>query len=148
MFNCGPRGGTQGAKPGSGVQRFGALRALGIRPLVSAIRGLRKALFSRMLPEGVPTLGLLPSGHRQHAQRLRLLDQHCALFFCLSLSAPSGPVGTFRFSAGYLPSVRPLRLHCPPPWSSLDPCAQSPCMQHPPCHQIRLASACWSGWIP
>ena len=35
--NCGPRGGTGGAKPGSGVQRFWGL---GIRPLVSVIRGL------------------------------------------------------------------------------------------------------------
>ena len=42
----GPRKcGQQGVEPDSGVQRFwGPLRGLGIRPLVSAIRGLGKAL--------------------------------------------------------------------------------------------------------
>ena len=43
FLKCGPRGGTQGAEPDSVVQRFWGpfrLRGLGIRPLVSAIRGL------------------------------------------------------------------------------------------------------------
>ena len=41
MINCGPRGGTGGAKPGStGPEVLGPLRGLGIRPLVSVIRGL------------------------------------------------------------------------------------------------------------
>ena len=55
LLNCDPRGGTQGAEPGSGIQRFwGPLEASEIRRLVSAIRGLGKGWLFRGLGEGCP----------------------------------------------------------------------------------------------
>ena len=111
LANCGPRGGTQGAEPDSGVQRvwgplgasefdpsfqqFGGSESPSQGPLKVAPERLpeaperlfrnlgevcsfstergnkvrhseapKRVPFSRMPPERVPTLGLLPSGHR------------------------------------------------------------------------------------
>ena len=50
IIKCSPRGGTQGTKPRSRVQRvFGPLKGLGVRSLVSAIRGLPGARASERL---------------------------------------------------------------------------------------------------